>query len=67
MKAKNVGSMGGSKPGVVEAGKRNPNKHAELNPAPDGPHSHLMGETGDGGMHGDTMVSGKNGMSFEFK
>jgi len=57
----------GSKAGVVEAAKRNPNKTVELNGAPEGPYSHMMGHTGDGGMKGDTSASGKNGETFEFK
>lgn len=58
--------MKGSDPGVVAAKKRNPNSHGELNPAPCGPYSHCMGYSGDGGMDGDTSVSGKNGATFEF-
>ena len=56
-----------SKSGVVAAGKRNPNKEPELNDAPTGPYSHMMGYEGDSGMHGDVNVSGKNGMKFHFK
>lgn len=59
--------MKGSDPGVYAAKMRNPNKHAEVNGAPDGPYSHCMGYKDDGGMHGDTSASGKMGYSFEFK
>jgi len=45
---------------------RNPNKKKELNSAPKGPQTHLMGQKGDGGMKGDTSVKHR-GNSFNFK
>jgi hypothetical protein len=59
--------MPNSAPGVVEACGRNPNKHAKLNSAPDGPYAHLLGYTDDGGVHGDTTAGGKHGETFHFK
>lgn len=55
--------------GTGPALKRNPNTTDEddLNGAPDGPYSHQLGNTGDGGMHGDQGASGKNGEKFHFK
>ena len=47
--------------GVKAACAKNPNAHAELNDAPDGPYAHCMGYSGDGGMHGSQEVSGKSG------
>ncbi len=46
---------------------RNPNKESNLNDAPEGPFTHNLGMTGDGGMHGDETASGKHGESFHFK
>ena len=56
-------------------GPFNPNLNMNPNPgitdgpndAPDGPHSHLMGQTGDGGLSGKETASGKNGETFYFK
>lgn len=59
--------MKGSDPGVMEAAQRNPNDTPYVNCAPCGPYSHKMGYDGDGGMHGDTSASGKNGGTFHFK
>lgn len=61
------GAMSGSAPGVAAAQSRNPNKHSAVNDAPDGPYSHMLGHTDDGGMHGDVTASGKNGEKFHFK
>ena len=68
-KNKNSSSVAGDPGGpggVSAAGKKNPNSHEALNDSPDGPFSHEMGYTGDGGCHGDVKVSGKDG-SFYFK
>ena len=65
-KEKMIGENASSS-GVAAAEKRNPNKHSALNSAPTGPYAHLMGATGDGGMHGDETCSGKNGKTFHFK
>jgi hypothetical protein len=52
--------------GIMAAKARNPNKHTEVNDAPLGPSSHLMGYSGDGGMHGDASVS-RRGRIYFFK
>ena len=59
-------AMQGSDPGVVEAMGRNPNDDA-VHAASDGPYSHLMGQSGDGGTMGGENVKGKNGETFHFK
>ncbi len=62
------GKSGGAHgPGGIHAAKtRNPNKHTEVNGAPDGPRSHCMGYDGDGGMHGETSVKHR-GATYNFK
>lgn len=57
---------GGSNAGVKAALGRNPNKHSEVNDAPEGPNSHCMGYSGDSGMKGDTSVKHR-GATFNFK
>jgi len=64
---KKTGAMSGSSSGLSAAEGRNPNSHPNVNDAPTGPYSHLMGKTDDGGMAGGTSVSGKNGAKFNFK
>lgn len=52
--------------GLKAATSRNPNSHGELNDAPCGPCPHMMGYTGDGGVHGDASVEHR-GAKFNFK
>ena len=66
--AQSYGSKSGGAhgPGGLKAAKRNPNAHAALNGAPDGPYSHMMGYHGDAGYHGDTSCEHRGG-TFHFK
>jgi len=57
---------GGSGAGVKSALSRNPNKATSINDSPEGPFSHTMGHTGDGGMKGDATAT-KGGATFHFK
>ena len=62
-KAKKMEGMGG---GVGEVMGKNPNEHPMMTDSPEGPFSHMMGFTGDGGCHGDETVTSK-GSKFYFK
>lgn len=62
-KTKKMEGMGG---GLGEAMAANPNEHPMLTDAPEGPFAHMMGMTGDGGVHGDDTVTSK-GNKFYFK
>jgi hypothetical protein len=53
--------------GLKAAAARQPHDHAGLGSSPDGPYAHCLGYEGDGGMQGDTKVSGKMGYSFWIK
>jgi|ETNvirnome_2_130_1030620.scaffolds.fasta_scaffold01038_6 hypothetical protein len=57
---------GGHGPGLGPAMKKNPNETPNVNDAPEGPHAHFLGHTGDGGMSGSEKVSSK-GQTFHFK
>ena len=45
----------------------NPDHSAGPNGSPDGPHSHELGHTGDGGYTGKTSVPGQHGGTFYFR
>ncbi len=67
--AKGMGGTSGNAHGpggLKAANSRNPNSHSGLNDAPGGPHAHMMGYEGDGGMYGDASVKHR-GATYNFK
>ncbi len=63
---KHMGKAKDSKSGVTASMTRNPNKHVDLNDAPDGPYSHSLGQTGDSGVHGGAETKHR-GATYFFK